>query len=370
MGFFSRVAGWLKLQQQNKEDLPARSSLADDPYRSSDVMEEHSRWQTEAIQRFSNLSKKEMLASLSQGTNPEILLGASYHKDAAVRRIAATHHDTPLDGLRLLAADMDAEVQASVASNRSTPGDALVLLAQAAPLASALAMHPNAPEELLQQFALRNDPSLNRLLAQNPNIPMSVLESFLQSNDAWLRSNALHNHGLRQRRLARLSATDISTEELTQFSRDPSYEIRSRVAAHERCPSTILERLAQDSQLQVRQAAAKNTIATPALLLRLAHDRSPAVREATVSNPNTPEGGLRVAYDKIKNPSRAFQLALLAHANTPGSILQEYTTSRVESYRLLVAKHPKTTQDQLEILRNDRAPRVKKAAQESYDKMR
>jgi hypothetical protein len=366
MSFFSRVAGWFHKKESKEDKLKERVLAFIDPYRGGD--EEYSHWLAEEVQKFSQLAKEELLLVLRK-TEPsrELLMGASLHKEATVRNLAATHQLMPSDCLLRLASDSEETVRAAVVANQNTPGEALTLLAhpQNKHLFPALARHPNTPSEVLPTLRQEGNTTLDYFISKNPNVTMSLLDIFSQSSDRMVRDSAVFHRTLHQHRMQRLSSPDLTIDELVRFAEDPNNEVRLRVAMHAQSSAQVLTRLSVDLQLQVRQAVGKHPRTPPEILEKLSRDRSPVVRESILSNSNTQEGALQVVYDKIKTPSRAFQLALLGNPNTPIGILKEYTESRVEPYRLLVARHPKVTSELLALLLTDRSVSVKKAAQDN-----
>lgn len=129
----------------------------------------------------------------------------------------------------------------------------------------------------------------------------------------------------------------------------------------------VLEKLAEDWRLEVRQAVASNP-KTPAEVLGILI-KDWHLRSFVAQNPNTPATALEQLTQFFR-----YDWYIVQHPNTPyklrQKLLEEFSTSVVETERLFVARHAQTPIEILEHLAEDEDPVVSKAAKRSLRKRR
>ncbi|MEA5598133.1 hypothetical protein [Rivularia sp. UHCC 0363] len=276
-------------------------------------------------------------------------------KDLQLRQFVAENPSTPPEILEELAMDSRGDIQAAVAKNSNTPGYVLEILGSTPFHDLLLARHPNTPESTLQKIlwrlALDERLSVRKYVAQHEYAPISILIQ-------WAKN---------------------------------SLELRPWIALNVRTPSPVLEELAKDTSKDVRYGVAKNINTPPHVLEKLAEDWRLEVRQAIASNPKTPGNVLEILIkdwhlrsfiaQNPNTPAKALeQLAqffrydwyIVQHPNTPPKmrqrLLEEFSTSVVETERLFVARHRETPTEILEHLAQDQDPVVCKSAKRSLRK--
>ncbi len=317
--------------------------------------------------------------------NPQIpsnwLEEMAEHENERVRQMVARHPNTPVH--LLVQAAKDLELRQFVAENPSTPPEVLEELAMDSrgDIQAAVARNPNTPGYVLE--ILGGTPFHDLLLARHPNTPESTLQKVL-----WRL--ALDERLSVRKYVAQHEHTPVSI--LTQWAKH-SPELRPWIALNVRTPSAILEDLAKDTSKDVRYGVAKNINTPPHVLEKLAEDWRLEVRQAVASNPNTPGDMLEMLIKDwhlrsfiAQNPNTPataleqltqffrYDWHIVQHPNTPYTLrqrlLEEFSTSVVETERLFVARHAETPVEILEHLAEDEDPVVSKAAKRSLKKRR
>lgn len=240
-----------------------------------------------------------MLARLEARGGHEILYGLARNpaagaallrrlatgEDPDVRKVAATHRETPADLLALLrrAGAHHALGRMETSLPPLAPEDRTALLAEGPFARALLAARPDlSPEEFAQlcpEGDLSRTPLCVRLaLAANPALRSpSHLERFARDPDEQTR-----------RQVA--SLPDLSPELALLLVEDPSRMVRAELAWNASVPPPLLARLARDSEALVREKAAGNASIPASLLETLAADPEAFVRKAAGRNVGAPVG--------------------------------------------------------------------------------
>ncbi|BAY86254.1 hypothetical protein NIES267_57600 [Calothrix parasitica NIES-267] len=162
---------------------------------------------------------------------------------------------------------------------------------------------------------------------------------------------------------------DIPTNILKKIARrSDDYRILERIALNPNCDVETLEILAEDIDYGVRSNVARNTKTPLHILEKLAEDSYKEARYAILNNPNfTREAFLRL-FRKIfgiENYSLG-GLLLLLNPNVSPVFLAENADSILWIERYIIAVHPRTSIDTLQILAKDTNRFVRAAALERF----
>ncbi len=286
-------------------------------------------------------------------TPPHLLVEAA--KNLELRQFVAENPGTPPEVLEELAMDVRGDIQAAVARNVNTPGYVLEILGSTPFHDLLLARHPNTPSSTLQKImwrlALDERLSVRKYVAQHDRAPVSILIQWAKNSPElrpWIASNV--------RTPSRI---------LEELAKDTSKDVRYGVATNTNTPPHILKKLAEDWRLEVRQAVAKNPQTPGDVLEILIKDWH--LRSFIAQNPNTPATALEQLTQFFR-----YDWYIVQHPNTPPKLqqrlLEEFSTSVVETERLFVARHPATPGEILEHLAEDEDPVVSKSAKRSLRK--
>lgn len=359
---------------------------------------------------------------------PDLLVALGLDDNFWVRRQAIAHPHFPTGHLALLrragsSADLasfappdltlEPEVLAELARlgewgkrlaarHPRTPAQTLLTLAghPSPRLRSDLALHRNAPPELLSSLAADGDIAVRRAAAKHPQLPAATLALLsragagpdLDGNDrpdptlGTREAAALIGLGAFGRRLAaRLPC--LTSAQLVALSTDPSSAVRRAVASHSACPPEALTLLAIDDDPTVRQAAvqhpgvpaaalanaaafapddveflaaiAGNPNAPASMLVELAEHGSSRLRQVAAAHPALP----RVVLERLRRAGSNPDLLSLAPADPglPPDELARLAASGAWA-RLLAARHPATPPEVLSRLATDGDLLVRRAA--------
>ncbi|MEM9922171.1 MAG: hypothetical protein AAF915_00185 [Cyanobacteria bacterium P01_D01_bin.50] len=276
-------------------------------------------------------------------------------KDLELRQFVAENPSTPPEVLEELAMDSRGDIQAAVARNPNTPGYVLEILGSTPFHDLLLARHPNTPDSTLQRvlwrLALDERLSVRKYVAQHSFTPVSILTQWANNSPElrpWIALN-----------------TRTPSRILEQLAKDTSKDVRYGVAKNINTPPQVLEKLAEDWRLEVRQAVASNPKTPGDVLEILIKDWH--LRSFIAQNPNTPATALEHLTQFFR-----YDWYIVQHPNTPPQLrqklLEEFSTSVVETERLFVARHAETPIEILEHLTEDEDPVVSKAAKRSLRK--
>jgi hypothetical protein len=272
-----------------------------------------------------------------------------------LRQFVAENPSTPPEVLEELAMDSRGDIQAAVARNANTPGYVLEILGGTPFHDLLLARHPNTPPSTLQKvlwrLALDERLSVRKYVAQHNQAPVSILTQWAKNSPElrpWIASNIRTPSGI-----------------LEDLAKETSKDVRYGVAKNINTPPHILEKLAQDWRLEVRQAVASNPETPGNVLEILIKDWH--LRSFIAQNPNTPATALEQLTQFFR-----YDWYIVQHPNTPAKLrqrlLEEFSTSVVETERLFVARHSETPVEILEHLAQDDDPVVSKSAKRSLRK--
>ncbi|AFY55299.1 Leucine rich repeat protein [Rivularia sp. PCC 7116] len=272
-----------------------------------------------------------------------------------LRQFVAENPNTPASTLQELAMDSRGDIQAAVARNANTPGYVLDILGSTPFHDLLLARHPNTSSSTLQKvlwrLALDERLSVRKYVAQHNQAPVSILTQWAKSSPElrpWIASNF--------RTPSRI---------LEELAKDTSKDVRYGVAKNINTPPHILKKLAEDWRLEVRQAVAQNPQTPGDILEILIKDWH--LRSFIAQNPNTPATALEQLTQFFR-----YDWYIVQHPNSPPQLrqrlLEEFSTSVVETERLFVARHADTPVEILEHLAEDEDPVVSKSAKRSLRK--
>ena len=272
-----------------------------------------------------------------------------------LRQFVAENPSTPPEVLEELAMDSRGDIQAAVARNSKTPGYVLEILAGMPFHDLLLASHPNTPDSTLQKvlwrLALDERLSVRKYVAQHSQAPVSILTQWAKNSPElrpWI-------------------ALNVSTPSriLEELAKDTSKDVRYGVAKNTNTPAYVLEKLAEDWRLEVRQAVAGNPETPGNVLEVLIKDWH--LRSFIAQNPSTPSTALEQLTQFFR-----YDWHIVQHPNTPPKLrqklLEEFSSSVVETERLFVARHSETSLEILEHLAQDDDPVVSKSAKRSLRK--
>ena len=162
----------------------------------------------------------------------------------------------------------------------------------------AAARNPECPTHLLQRLANDEDNDVRCSVAQHHHCPTPTLGR-LAGDDAWtVRLHAVQNLCCSSDTLEEIAVCDedpdvaesafqnpaLNDEALRRSVAHDDWQHRRMVAALRRCPSDLLETLAEDPDSDVRRAVANNTQCPFDLLERLVEDNDSEVAHAALSN--------------------------------------------------------------------------------------
>ncbi len=283
-------------------------------------------------------------------TPPHLLVEGA--KDLELRQFVAENPSTPPEVLEELAMDSRGDIQAAVARNPNTPGYVLDILGSTPFHDLLLSRHPNTPASTLQKvlwrLALDERLSVRKYVAQHNQAPVSILIQWAKQSPelrSWIALNV--------RTPSRI---------LEELAKDTSKDVRYGVAKNINTPPHILEKLAEDWRLEVRQAVASNPKTPGNVLEILIKDWH--LRSFIAQNPNTPATALKQLTQFFR-----YDWYIIQHPNTSTELrqklLEDFSTSVVETERLFVARHSETPVEILEHLASDNDPVVSKPANRS-----
>ncbi len=320
--------------------------LPQNPYIPSNWLEEMAEHDIERVRQ---------MVARHPNTPVHILVQAASYLQ--LRQFVAENPSTPPEVLEELAMDSRGDIQAAVARNSNTPGYVLEILAGMPFHDLLLARHPNTPDSTLQKvlwrLALDERLSVRKYVAQHSQAPVSILTQWAKNSPelrAWI-------------------ALNVSTPSsiLEQLAKDTSKDVRYGVAKNTNTPACVLQKLAEDWRLEVRQAVAGNPETPGNVLEVLIKDWH--LRSFIAQNPSTPGTALEQLTQFFR-----YDWHIVQHPNTPPKLrqrlLEEFSTSVVETERLFVARHSETPLEILEHLAQDDDPVVSKSAKRSLRKRR
>ena len=188
------------------------------------------------------------------------------------RRVAASHPQTSLDDLVLLAQDQTWWVRAAVAQHPKAPTEALEYLQylDVPEVQAALASHPKAAPAILARLSGEDHATIRAAVAGNPNTPPEALARLLGDGAMPIRVAAAANPATPPDTVTTMrragSSEDLSTfappdetldaATLNAMSRGGDWA-RQLAARHSNTPPDALTRLAVDGHFFVRETVAR-----------------------------------------------------------------------------------------------------------------
>lgn len=292
------------------------------------------------------------LAARHPATPPATLIALAGHPSASLRADLATHPHSPPELLARLLADSDAGVrQAALARAPSSPAPAgalaLLLAAGAAPDLAAVGV-PLRPLATGERAALsRLGPFARQLAAGLPDLTEEEITRLVEDADAATRAALAANTGCPAATLLRLAEDD-------------DLSVQQAVLGNPRAPAAALLLLAADEDDSEKLSAIARHPAAPAgLLARLAEHGAGRVREAAAAHPSFP-----AAHDELLRRAGAGDTLTTLGEPDPGLAGSELARlARSGAWgRLLAARHPATSTDDLARLATDADLLVRQAA--------
>jgi hypothetical protein len=190
--------------------------------------------------------------------------------------------------------------------------------------ADLVAVHPEAPQNLLRDLASKGSSHLRQLVAENPALSGNLLEM-----------------------LARNSAED-------EF-------LRVRVAAHPNLKPTLMTRFVQDDDWEVRESLSRNPNLSREAILTLAADHwNEEVALYLAKQHRLP---VEVIERLMEWPNKKVRRLLASHPKTPNHVLEQLSLDEDAKVRLEVAAHFATPAGVLSRLAADVDSTVQRAAQ-------
>lgn len=326
----------------------------------------------------SDAGNGEDLTAEIAAASPGELTRRAGDRRAGVRRLVASHPETPPAVLARLAEDGNLWVRRDAAANPATPREALDRLyragsarglagpappdptldpAELAELAGGgewarrlAARHPATPPEALARLAEDPIPAIRTAAVAHPAAPAEAR--------ARVRSSAIEE--------ARREAGDPSTPppRLAELAALPDPELRWAVARHPATPPEAFERLTEDAVtasggLALAIALSENPSCPPTVLSRLAEHGAVVVRERVAARP----GYAGAHRDLLRRAGSGDDLASFV---PPDPDLRASDLTRLAEgggwARLLAARHPATEPDLLARLAADPDPLVRREA--------
>ncbi len=202
------------------------------------------------------------------------------------------------------------------------------------------ARNPNTPVSILEQIAKYPDEIVRRVLLDNRDLPLNIRLELIRDPSVSVRCQLAHKHYDRQ--------TPVQVLEL--LANDESARVRELVAENSDTPLEILVKLANDSNREVKAKVAGN-LNTPTAVLE-----SLGLEEGIFNarNPNTPGSVLAKAVSQMGGDELAdFLKHPVSNSQMPASTLEQLASSKNDSIRYQVAKHPNTPASALEKLAGD-----------------
>ena len=138
-----------------------------------------------------------------------------------------------------------------------------------------IALHAQAPINILSEIAGDPNSKIRAYLAGNPNLPLEILVRLSEDFDSQVRLKTVRN---------RLTPKEL----LAKLAGDSDLNVRRAVAKNSRISTKVLTKLAEDPDSQIRLAVAKNSRTSAEVLTKLTKDLDFDIRNAIASNSQTP----------------------------------------------------------------------------------
>ncbi len=286
----------------------------------------------------------------------------------------------PSQILEQMAEQKDEEWHLFVAEHPNTPNHILEKFAQSSnkKLICNVAKNPNTSKNIFSEIADIDDWDIQYAIKKNPSTPVSLLKKLASHDKFSVNEHIAHSPTPSGKEIAIL-AQDSSNDFRLSYQDNTPTEILKKIALradhsrtlmhivqHPNSDVEILKILAEDIDRDVRYKVAKNPKTSLHILEKLAEDIDRDVRYGILTNPNfTREAFLRLFRQifGIENYSLGGLLLLLA-PNVSPVFLAENADSLLCIERYVIAIHPQTSLDTLQILAKDTNRYVRAAALE------
>lgn len=288
----------------------------------------------------------------------------------------------PSQFLEQMAEEKDEEWHLFVAEHPNTPNHILEKYAESSnnKLIYNVAKNPSTSKNIFSQIANIDDWDIQYAIKKNPNTPKPILKSLTSQNNYSVNEYIKNSPTPSSKEIAilaqdcrndfRLAYEDNTPREILKkiALRADNSRILGHIARHPNSDVEILEILAEDIDYEVRYNVTRNAKTPLHILEKLAEDSDKAVRYTILENPNfTREAFLRL-FRKIfgiENYSLGALLLLLTPNASP-VFLAENADSILWIERYVIAIHPQTSVETLQILAKDTNRFVRAAALERF----
>ncbi|GGA06788.1 hypothetical protein [Okeania sp. KiyG1] len=339
-----------------------------------------------AVRKYCNLrntssSLSNLLKNPVKGSQmpPSILneLELSHHKSYEIRRLVASHPNTPSHILERLCKDNNSNIRIKVAENPNTSSQTLEKLYKDSEylVRAGVAKNPNTPPHLLEKIARQEDPnekyrsySIDKLktyhkdrayytvispIAKRLDTPAAVLEFLANSPETNIRKIVARNPNTPSTALESLATTEsdievlkalthnpnLTTEALQQLSSNSNRDFLIYLIRTGELSPEVWQQLAENENAIVREAIASSSITSVHILEALTLDKDTEVRRKVAANPNTPTTSL----DILSQDSMAeVRTAVAGNQNTNVIVLEQLGQDEKVEVRRAVAKNPNT----------------------------
>lgn len=363
-----QIPPWLAPRLAREPDALIRQSLAETTAQ-AEVLEALLFDEEETVRAAAKANKNatdkslRMLEYLEAGTgdwvkpdvpNPELppleLLAKGH---VWLRQAVARHPMAPLELLQQLALDEDWRVRAALAANHRAPSVVLEQLAadHDRDVRSVVAQNPAVSAAILERLVGDESEEVRKAASENPHSPKEMLDLLerIEAQDTALSAEELAGLAQRLDWAKRLAAAhpNTPTETLEHCRQEADWHTRLAVAKNPKAPAEVLAELAQDSDAEVRQAVAAHSNTPLQSLIALGSDDLPDVRTQTVYNPQV---SLELLLKLGRDEHWKVREAVAAHALTPPEVLAELAEDTDRDVRQAVAGNPNVPETALETL--------------------
>ena len=298
--------------------------------------------------RNTNSSLSNLLKNPVKGSQmpPSILneLELSRHKSYEIRKLVASHPNTPSHTLERLCKDDTSHIRTKVAENPNTSNQTLEKLYQDSEyfVRAGVAKNPNTPPHLLEKIARYEDPN-----EKNRSYSIDKLKTYHKDRTYYTVISPIAKR------------EDTPAAALEFLANSPEVKIRRIVAENPNTPSTTLENLARtESDIGVLQALTRNPNLTAGMLQQVASNSN---RDFLIYLIRSRELSLELWQQLADNENATVREAIASSANTPVHILEALAFDSDRDVRRKVAANPNTPTTALEILSQDSIAEVRTA---------
>jgi hypothetical protein len=277
-----------------------------------------------------NVEWREWVAA-NQASPSYLLRQLAADKNSDVRKVVGRNPACPPDIVGLLAQDSDKWVRQSIAANSRTPDHALQsLVTDVCPeVRCALVRNSACPANILARLANDSDSDVLIGVASNPASPTSVLSSLVNNTSFDVTSSLARNPS---------SPPDVLRhlfDEEAKFCRfGPPRgnwhqgDLLDNLMANPACPSDVIERMAEAYPSLQRSIARLDRCPT-FLLESLAQSDDYEIRFAVARNPSTPEALRQSLFQQLVADAGMSRLQELVRLQYGSDLVQEQARARL-----------------------------------------